>query len=81
MCSLSEVASILGFSNHCYGDNTFPTSDSNVSAQISACLADYSSRKAVHQLKVNLSKNKLFHISVDVSPIKILLSILISLIW
>lgn len=46
----------------------FPPSDTQVSAQILACLAGISSWIAAHQLKLNSSKPELLYIPRDISP-------------
>lgn len=61
------------FSYHYCANNTqlilsFPPSDTTISAQISACLADISSCMAVHQLKINPSRMELLFITGGSSP-------------
>lgn len=64
---LSEVISSYSFSYPCYVDNTqlilcFPPSDTNVSAHISACLADILSWMTALHLKLTPSKTELLYI-------------------
>lgn len=61
------------FSCHCYADEvqlllSFPPVDTHVSAQIAACLADMSSWRAAHHLKLNPWKTELPYIPGDTSP-------------
>ena len=52
-----------GFSYHTYADDTqlihLPQSETQVAAQISACLTDISQWMSAHQLKINLVKTEL----------------------
>lgn len=66
------ACSLMVFSCHYYADYTqpllsFPSLDTHVSAQISACLADMSSWWAAHQLKQNPRKTALLYVPGDTS--------------
>ena len=62
-----------GFSYHSYADDThlilsFPQSETQVVAQISACLTDISQWMSAHHLKINLDKNELLLLPGKNSP-------------
>ena len=69
--SLSFV--IHGFFYHSYADDTqlilsFPKSETQVAARISACLTDISQWMSAHHLKINLDKTELLFLSGKASP-------------
>ncbi|XP_064158767.1 uncharacterized protein LOC135236382 isoform X2 [Anguilla rostrata] len=72
--SLGPVITAHGMSYHCYADDTqlflsFPPSDTQVSARITACLSDIQSWMVRHHLKLNPGKTELIYIPALNSPL------------
>ena len=72
--SLRNIIASHGPSYHCYADDTqlflsFPPTDTQAPARISACLSDISSWMSTNHLRLNLAKTELLYLPSKYSPL------------